>query len=283
MTSSAAAVPAPALPADAPAIAKPPATSTPALARASRAAAAANGRLEIARAKVANNLLEAALADLRQILVDHPGTAAAAEATFMAADLLEKLGRAEEAMDAHMEFGRRFATDKRAAASKLRLAELTARSRRPNRDLAARARLDEVIASHPGTPQALQALQMKIRIDGERRDRVMDPVLGVQVPAIVPTLRTLIAQFPNSPAAMIALNRLTLAYVDLGQPERAAQTLTTLATNFPNNPHDAWFRLGELYERRLKDPARARAAFAQVPQGSRRYQDAQRKLARRPG
>jgi hypothetical protein len=43
---------------------------------------------------------------------------------------------------------------------------------------------------------------------------------------------------------------------------------------------DAWFRLGELYERRLKDPARALAAYSKVPVGSGKYRDAQRKLKR---
>jgi hypothetical protein len=57
--------------------------------------------------------------------------------------------------------------------------------------------------------------------------------------------------------------------------------LTELATRFPNNPHDAWWRLGELYERQLRDPDRARAAYAQVPSTSSRYRDAQRRANRK--
>ena len=48
-----------------------------------------------------------------------------------------------------------------------------------------------------------------------------------------------------------------------GSWRRAA--FTDLATRYPSNPHDAWWLLGELYERRLRDDARARAAYAQVP------------------
>jgi tetratricopeptide (TPR) repeat protein len=77
---------------------------------------------------------------------------------------------------------------------------------------------------------------------------------------------------------MTAFSRLADAYVDLGQFERAAEALIDLATNFPNNPHDAWFRAGELYERRLKDLGRARQAYEKVPEGSSRYRDAQRRL-----
>lgn len=245
---------------------------------AAKAETAANERIEIARAKMANNLLEPALADVRQIIADFPGMAAAAEASFMSAEIFEKMGRTDDAMAAHIEFSKRFPTDRRMAASQLRLAELTARSKRPDRDTATRDILSGIIRNYPGTPQSLQALQTKIRIDGDRRQRELDPVLGVQVPAVVPTLRAFTEQFPKSTLAVGIFHRLAEAYIDLNQFERAAQALTDLATNFPNNPHDAWFRAGELYERRLKNLERARQAYANVPAGSSRFRDAQRKL-----
>jgi tetratricopeptide (TPR) repeat protein len=109
----------------------------------------------------------------------------------------------------------------------------------------------------------------------------MDPIYGVQVPAVLPTLRTLTEQFPTAPASMIAFNRLAGYYHDLDLYEREARALNDLGTNFPNNPYDVWYRLGELYERRLKDPVRAREAYGKVPQSSPRYRDAQRKLRER--
>jgi hypothetical protein len=60
----------------------------------------------------------------------------------------------------------------------------------------------------------------------------------------------------------------------------AARAWTDLANRYPDNPNDPWWLLGELYERRLRDNQRAQAAYAQVPQTSKRYQDAQRKLRR---
>jgi len=81
---------------------------------------------------------------------------------------------------------------------------------------------------------------------------------------------------------MAAFNRLGELYSDLDQYERAAQAWTALGTNFPNNPYDAWFRAGEIYERRLKDMEKARAAYAKVAAGTGRYRDAQKKLSRQP-
>jgi len=245
------------------------------------AIAAAAERLDVAKAKISHNVLEPALADLKQIVTDFPGSAAAAEASFTTADVLEKLGRVDDAMGAHVEFANRFPNDRRVPASKLRLAELMSRSKQPNKDNATRDILAQLISAYPATPQALQALQMKIRLDGERRQREMDPVLNIQVPAVLPTLRTLTEQFPTDPSAMAAFSRLAGLYEDLNQWERAAQAWSTLATNFPNNSQDAWFRAGEIYERRLRDTDRARAAFEKVPQGSGKYRDAQRKLQRK--
>jgi hypothetical protein len=44
---------------------------------------------------------------------------------------------------------------------------------------------------------------------------------------------------------------------------------------------DVWFRLGEIYERRLNNPEKAQESYAKVPAGSSRYNDAQRKLKRK--
>ena len=158
---------------------------------------------------------------------------------------------------------------------------MIARSRRPNREVITRELLSQVIHTYPKTPQALQALLMKMKIDSDRRQRELDPVLGIQVPAVLPTLRSLTEQFPTHATSMIAFNRLAQLYEDLDQFERAAQALNDLAANFPNNPYDSWYQLGEIYERRLKDPARAREAYAKVPASSSRYRDAQRKLGNR--
>ena len=77
---------------------------------------------------------------------------------------------------------------------------------------------------------------------------------------------------------MAEWSRLAEMYVDLNQHELAANAYASLATSFPSNPYDAWFRAGEIYERRIKDVAKAREAYAKVPEGTARYKEAQRRL-----
>jgi serine/threonine protein kinase len=238
-------------------------------------------RLEVARAKLSSNLVDQGIADLRAIVTDYPATPVAADASFLAAQTLTRLGRADDAMAAHVEFANRFAGDARLAESQVALAELTLKSRQPNRDEAARAIFARAATAAPGTPAALRALQAKAGIEERRRMRERNPAIGREVPAQLATLQMLADQFPDSPHGMLALYRLGTAWSDLDQWALAAGAFTDLATRYPSNPHDAWWLLGELYERRLRDDARAKAAYAQVPPTSKRYQEAQRKLSRR--
>ena len=64
-----------------------------------------------------------------------------------------------------------------------------------------------------------------------------------------------------------------------GATPLAAATFADLGTRFPATRYEAWFAAGELFEKQLKDPARARDAYAKVPAGSSRYEAAQKKLA----
>ena len=263
-----------------PGAATPPKGATPAPPKPADASAEAAKRLEVARAKLGSNLLDQGLADLRAIVSDFPSTTIAADAAFLAADTLAGAGRVEDAMAAHVEFANRFGNDRRLAESQVALGDLTLKSRQPNRDDAARAAYGRAATAAPGTPVALKALQSKFAIEDRRKIKERDPNLGKDLPASFATLRTLADQFQTSPHGMLALYRLGNGYADEDQYEMAARAWTDLATRYPENPHDAWYLLGELYERRLKDPAKAQAAYAQVPQSSRRYQDAQRKLKR---
>jgi TolA-binding protein len=224
-----------------------------------------------------SNLFEPALADLAQIRADFPTSTAAADASFLSAQILERLGRVEDAMAVHVEFNKRFASDERLPASRLRLAELTLKSRLANKEATARQLLGEIAEAHPRTPQALSALRLKLTLE-QGRGREKDPQLGVEVPRALPTLRLLTEQFPTSPQVMAEWSRLAEMYADLDRHELAAVAYWSLATYFPNNPYDAWFRAGEVYERRLKNADKAREAYANVPPTSPRYKDAQRKL-----
>jgi serine/threonine protein kinase/TolA-binding protein len=242
--------------------------------------AEATKRLDVARAKLNSDLVDQGVSDLRAIVSDFPGTQIAADAAFLTAGALAKAGRTEDAMAAHVEFESRFAGDHRLADSHVALAELTLTSRQPNREETARALYGKAAAAAPGTPLALRALQQRIAIEDRRRLKERDPSTGKDVPASLATLRLLADQFPAAPQGMLALYRLGSAYEDADLWAMAAIAWTDLATRYPDNPNDAWWLLGELYERRLRDAEKARAAYAQVPPASKRYQDAQKKLKR---
>ena len=241
-------------------------------------------RLEVAKAKLANHLNDQALTDLRQIIVDYPNSAPAAEAAFLAADVHEKDGRMDHALAAFVEFETRFSRDKRAAESKLRRAQILARRDEPAELLRARQLMSEVAREYPGTPQASLALNLRLRIETERKNiREIDPVLNVEVPAAMVTLREFIQQFPNTPQSMAYRNRLVAMLTDLDRHEEAARVLEDLANRAGAGAgaSDLWFRLGDIYERRLKNLEKARVAYAKVPQSSSRYNEAQRRMKRR--
>jgi TolA-binding protein len=256
----------------------PPSTSVPTpVSRDSEAAQ----RLEVAKAKLANNLNDQALEDLRQIIIEYPNTAPAAEAAFLSADVHEKTGRTDDALAAFVEFESRFGRDQRAAESKLRRAQILTRRQALPAQMQAREIFSQVAREHGGTPHAQAALQAKLRIETERKNlRELDPVMNVQVPAYVVTLRQIIDQFPESPQALGARNRLAMELTELNRFAEAAQVLEDIGAR-NEQAGEVWWRLGELYERRLKNPEKARESYAKVPSNSPRYAEAQRRLKRR--
>ena len=83
----------------------------------------------------------------------------------------------------------------------------------------------------------------------------------------------------TAPVAEFALWRLGQEYRDRRLYDLAASTFADLGTRFPETRYDAWFSAAELFEKQLKDAARAREAYAKVPAASPRYEAAQKKLA----
>jgi tetratricopeptide (TPR) repeat protein len=156
------------------------------------------------------------------------------------------------------------------------------RSKSQSRQAEAYTLYGTIARDYPGTPEAKQALLTKRQIEGQRRQlRATDPVLNTEVPALLVTLRALGDQFPGDAETMPALNQLAAAYEDMDRYQAAADVLERLASQFPGNPVEVWFQLGELYDRRLKNTAKAREAYAKVPANSPRYREAQQRLSRR--
>jgi serine/threonine protein kinase len=238
-------------------------------------------RLEVAKAKLANNLNAQALEDLRQIILEYPNSEPAAEAAFLAADVHEKSGNTDEALAAFVEFESRFAKDRRTPESKLRRAQILSRSQQLPSQMQARTLWGQIAREYAGTAHAQIALQSKLRMETERKNlRELDPVMNIQVPAYITTLRELIAQFPDTPQAMGARNRLALELVQMDRFADAAVVLEEIGARTPE-AGEVWWRLAEIYERRLKDADKAREAYGKVPSKSPRYAEAQRRLKRR--
>ena len=60
----------------------------------------------------------------------------------------------------------------------------------------------------------------------------------------------------------------------------AAATCLELGTRDTDERFDAWFAAGEIYEKRLKDSARARTAYLRVLPSSPHYSEARKRLTR---
>jgi serine/threonine protein kinase/TolA-binding protein len=240
--------------------------------------AAAQQELRIARSKTAAGLHDQALATLRTLVTNHSDTEEALEAYFLMGSIHENTKRFTDAMGTYLEIADRYQGHARAPEALFRLAEVTLRSDRPGKELQARDSLARLITQHKQSSWAPRALLAKGEIEQRQRLHELDSILGSSVPSALVSYRQLTKTYPRSPAAKEGLSRLAEIYDDLRRYDLAAETLGELAVKYPQSSDEAWFRAGELYRRRLKDPTKARQAYLQVRSTSRHYADAQRNL-----
>jgi TolA-binding protein len=234
--------------------------------------------IQVAQAKFDQKLFDQALTDLQGLVRDHPASPSAAAAYMMMGTIYIRTNRQEDAMATYVELRNRYRNDRRTPEGVYRLGELILASKRRDKEAAARTTFGEVATDYPDSPFAPRALLAKGGIEERERIREMDPALGAVVPAAITTYVRLAERYPSADVSETALFRLSELYDDLRRYDLAAQALETLGARFPNTKHDAWWRAGEIYERRLRDRDKANAAYAKVPANSSRYRDAQRKL-----
>ena len=67
-------------------------------------------------------------------------------------------------------------------------------------------------------------------------------------------------------------------FEDLDRYPLQAQALVDLVTRFPQTKYDAYWKLGEVRERRLQDKPGALDAYSKVPPSSPKYRNAERKV-----
>ncbi len=265
------------------ATAKPPAApaAVPARGAGAEAAVADDGAATLfktAQAKIDAHLLDQALDDLKRAVTSYASSPTAPAAQLLIGQVYEQQNRLDDAQAAYIELRSHYSTSPPAADATYLLAELVLRGKRPDRESAARSLYGEVADQFPKSSRAPLALSKKATLEDKAKLRMLDPGLQTSVPASLVTYRTLVGAYPSSPQAESAYEKLAERYEDVRQFALAAEALEQLATRFPMNRRDAAWRAGELYEDKLKDPARARAAYALAPATSPHFRDAQKKL-----
>jgi len=162
----------------------------------------------------------------------------------------------------------------------VRLAEATLKSKRRDKEPDARRTLTEVVEKYPGSPWAPRALVMRGDLEARQGTYQRDEVFGGSVQTAAITYRAVVERYASSDAAAAALNKLARIYADAKRFDVAAATFQELGTRDADDRFDAWFSAGEIYEKRLKDSARARTAYARVLPSSPHYAEARKRIAR---
>ena len=238
--------------------------------------------LRIARSKFEAKLYDQALADLKALADSYPSSPSAPGVLLLRANAYERQGRIDDALAAYVELRDRHRASAAAAEGTYLMGNLLLRSRRPDREDAARQSYSDVAETYAKTPWAPRALIARASIEERSRSRVPDPTLKTSVPAALVSYRTLAERYPDADGLEAALWRLSEMYEDMNQFLLAAQSLDTLAARFPENKRDAQWRAAELYDKKVRDASAAKAAYARVPQASSHYRDAQRRAGTTP-
>jgi serine/threonine protein kinase len=234
--------------------------------------------VRVARAKFDAKLYDQAVSDLTAAMVRYPASPSSPSAYLLLARTYDQQRRPEDAMASYVELRSKFASAPEAAEATVTLAELVLRSKRENRESEAIELLNDVLTQHPKSPWAPRALFRRASIEERMKLRVADAKLGGTVPAALVSYRILVEDYPASDGRELALDRMSAMYEDLKRFDLAAQSLQTLAERFPQSDKDPAWRAGEMYEKKLKDLAKAREIYATVPTSSNHYKDAQKKL-----
>ena len=222
---------------------------------------------------------DAALASLQSALGERPTSPNASQARLLIARIYDRQGRTDAALAAYADLRATYPRDPASADALMRMADLMLQTRRPDRTKLARSYFDQIVANFPATNVAPRALAQRAAIEEREDVKVTDPVLQRVVPAALVSYRQLTEAYPDNAQAEPAFIRLVRFYDDMKRYDLQAQALTALGSHFPKTRYDAWWEAGEVFERRLRDAARAKDAYSRVPTTSRRYRDAQKKVS----
>ena len=227
---------------------------------------------------MAGGQFDAALTGLQAALGQRPTSPNASQARLLIARIYDRQGRVDAALAAYADVRATYPKDPASADALLRMADLVQQTKQPDRTKVARSYLDQIVAGFPTTNVAPRALAQRAVLEEREDVKVTDPVLQRVVPAALVSYRQLVEAYPHTAPAEAAFLKLAQYYDDMKRYDLQAQALTGLGSYFPKTRHDAWWEAGEIFERRLRDNAKAKDAYSRVPATSRRYRDAQKKL-----
>jgi serine/threonine protein kinase len=233
--------------------------------------------IEVARGKYEAKLYDQAITDARAVIAKYPASEALIDAYFLIARTQEKLARPADALGTYVEIQSRFRGSAKAAEAAYAQAKLVYAGGAKKDAEAARKLFSDVAVNYAGSAWAPRALAAKADIERAGKINVRDAALGASVPAALQSYRDLTEQYPGDSTAEKAWWELGQMYEDLKKWDLAAHAYTELGVNFPKSRYDAWFQAAEIYEKRLKDAAKAKSAYGMVPSTSPRYKDAQKK------
>ena len=236
--------------------------------------------LEVARDKIAAGLNGPALEDLERLAAAYPDSPLLPEAYLLMAAAHRAEGSVEQALATYVEIGSRFGGSPQASAAAFERARLVAAGGGREATQQARQLFADVAAMHPRSKWAPPALAAQAQIEDDLKLTITDPVLDVRVPAFVVPCRTLVERYPATAEAEWAFWQLGETYADVKKFELAAQSFAELGRRFPGTELEAWWRAGQIYDRRLDKEAEAIEAYRQVPESSSHYGDAQKRITR---
>ncbi len=236
--------------------------------------------LGVARDKLAAGLNEPALGDLQRFVEEYAASPLVPEAYLLMAEAHRAEGRTEQALATYVEIGSRFGDSPQAPAAAFERARLVEQGSGKGAAAQARPLYAAVAAEHSGSSWAPPALAAQARIEDELKLTVTDPVLNARTPASVLPCRELAERYPTTGEAEWAFWKLGEAYADLKKFELAAESFSELGRRFPKTRRDAWWRAGQIYDRRLDKKEEAVEAYRQVRESSSHYADAQKRIGR---
>jgi outer membrane protein assembly factor BamD (BamD/ComL family) len=197
------------------------------------------------------------------------------------ASIHEIRGEREDAIAAYLDISSRYPASPRAPEALVRMADTMLQSRRRGKDEEALKIYAGVVERYPSSSWTPRALMAKGAIEERLRLYQRDDVLAGTVPSALVTYRHLVEEYVGSAEREAALWKLSQLYERVKRFDLAADALAALGGDYPSSRHDGWFAAAEMYEKRLKEPSNARSAYARVPTSSSKFEEAQKRLARR--